>query len=388
MPGPGSGETSAAQDQVANLPKEGPRIDAPAAYGGLTRMVRRLSGRLTRHQMPHQRAVIDALHHGLVGLAGDIAGVDGRVEGGEARLVRLELRVAGLLDQVRGAAATEDGGRAADEAGYWRRRLLQVWAQSGAVPPGELASPPVRLHTSVGPLLVASHDRVMLPLLRDEGWWEDDECDQLRAFLRPGMTFVDVGAHVGFMTLLGARAVGPAGRVLSVEPAPANLALLRANVMVNGLSNVEVLPVAALDRTGTTRLSLSEFNTGDHRAYEVPSTEAVEVVALALDDVIPPDVAVDVVKVDAQGTDHLAILGMRRTLARSHSVLLVEFWPAGITESGADPLDVLRVYRDLGYETRVLGAAEQESPPPPEGVVDDALSTRGGFCSLILRPGR
>ena len=373
-------------DEVARLLSEGPAAHAPAAYGGLTRLSRRLSARLTRHQTRHQQAVAQALHHGLEEATGEAARVGGRVDRAEQRLAALELQAARLLDDLRRVASAGGPRDFADDVEHWRHRLGQAW---GGPVSGRSAEPfpsAVRLDTSVGPLLVADHDRVMLPLLRDEGWWEDDECDQLRALLEPGMTFVDIGAHVGFMTLLGARAVGPAGRVLSIEPAPTNFALLRANVLNNGLANVEAIRAAALAKSGTVNLSLSPFNTGDHRAYAVPSTDTVEVTAVALDDVIPEHVTVDVVKVDAQGTDHHALLGMRRTLARSHSVLLVEFWPPGIEEAGEDPLDVLGVYRDLGYEVRVLGEAPGGAPPTPQQVVDAALARSGGFCSLVLRP--
>jgi FkbM family methyltransferase len=394
-------------DRAARLLADGPAVDAPAGYRGLTRLARRLAARLTRHQTLHHTAIAQALHEGLEDVVDEIARVDGRVDRAEQRLTVLELRAARRTSSTR-TAATATGGpgpadsdadgeadaeavaddrtRVAGEAEYWRRRLGEAWGRPGTGSPVPALPSAVRLDTTLGPLLVADHDRVMLPLLRDEGWWEDDECDQLRILLQPGMTFVDIGAHVGFMTLLGARAVGPAGRVLAVEPATTNFALLRANILNNGLSNVEALQAAALDRTGTAKLSISPFNTGDHRAYPVPSTNTEEVTALALDDVIPADVVVDVVKVDAQGTDHRAILGMRRTLARSRSVLLVEFWPPGIAEAGEDPLDVLAVYRDLGYEVRVLGEPTDGPPPPPEQVVEAGLAAPGGFCSLVLRP--
>jgi FkbM family methyltransferase len=386
-------------DRAARLLADGPAVDAPAAYRGLTRLARRLTARLTRHQTLHHTAIAEALHEGLEDVVDEIARVDGRVDRAEQRLNMLELRAAGQVDDLRRVAAVvggpgtpdsdtdpaDAGTRVVGDAEYWRRVLGEAWGRGAGSSAPPLPSA-VRLDTSVGPLLVADHDRVMLPLLRDEGWWEDDECDQLRALLEPGMTFVDIGAHVGFMTLLGSRVVGPAGRVLSVEPAPTNFALLRANILNNGLANVEAMQAAALDRTGTVKLSISPFNTGDHRAYPVPSTDTVEVTALALDDVIPADVVVDVVKVDAQGTDHRAILGMRRTLARSRSVLLVEFWPPGIAEAGEDPLDVLSVYRDLGYQVRVLGGAIDGPPPQPEQIIEAGLAAPGGFCSLVLRP--
>lgn len=353
-------------------------MDAPAAFGGLSRLARRVSLRLDRHTRFHNRDVADALRAAIRVVADEVAA---RSSVSDARTTALEVQVARLAGQampVTGAAGAIDAESAAEA---WRRRLEEDWARGVARP---VVEPAVRLETRVGSLLVSSHDRVMLPMLRDEEWWEDEECEQLEALLRPGMTFVDIGAHVGFMSLLGARAVGPEGRVLAVEPSPANFDLLRVNLATNGMSHVTAVEAAALDRTASANLSLSPFNTGDHRAYPMPSAATVAVVGLALDDVIPPDTKIDVVKVDAQGTDHLAIRGMQATLRRSRSVLLVEYWPPGIEELGDDPLEVLGEYRDLGFDVRLLGADPASPPPSPAEVVEFALAKPGEFCSLLL----
>ena len=239
----------------------------------------------------------------------------------------------------------------------------------------------------MGPLLFQAHDQLMVPLLAEWGGrWEVAESDQLRALLAPGMTFVDVGAHVGYMTLLGARAVGAQGRVIAVEASPANVALLRANVAANGATNVEVVAAAASDRTGRIELFLSPWNTGDNRAYPVPEMDRVDVPAVRLDDVIPPDVHVDVVKLDTQGTDHRAIRGMEATLTRCRPVLVVEFWPLGISESGDDPVAVLEQYAGMEYEVRVLGGRRDGPPPAPPEVLEAALAAHGEFCTVVLRP--
>ena len=246
---------------------------------------------------------------------------------------------------------------------------------------------PVRVETDVGTLLFQAHDRLMAPTIAERGRWEVEEADRLRDLLHPGMTFVDVGAHVGYMTLLGARAVGPAGRVVAVEPSPANAALLRANLASNGVSNVEVVEAAALDRDGRATLSLSPWNTGDNRAYPVAQDmEQIEVAAVRLDGVLGPDARVDVVKVDTQGTDHRAIRGMYATLAAGTPILLVEFWPHGITEGGDDPLTVLALYGALGFEVRVLGSPGDGLAPAPGEVLAAALGAHSGFCTLELRP--
>lgn len=249
------------------------------------------------------------------------------------------------------------------------------------------APPPVRVETDVGPMLFQGHDQLMVPLIAEQhGRWEIEESDQLRILLRPGMTFVDVGAHVGYMTLLGSRAVGPTGRVIAIEASPANVALLRVNVAANGATNVQIVAAAATDRSGHVTLSLSSWNTGDNRAYAVHAMERIEVPAVRLDDVVPADVHVDVVKLDTQGTDHRAVWGMEATLARCRPVLVSEFWPPVIAESGDDPVAVLERYAAMGFEVRVLGHPEEGPAPTPAAVVEAAVTRHGEFCTLVLRP--
>ncbi|MGH9178155.1 MAG: FkbM family methyltransferase [Acidimicrobiales bacterium] len=253
--------------------------------------------------------------------------------------------------------------------------------------PPPFPPPPVRVDTDVGSLLLPAHDQLILPVLLAEGRWEPDEADVLRALLRPGMNVVDVGAHVGYMTLLAAAAVGPGGRVWAVEPAPGNAALLRANLEHNGVANVEVIEAAASDRAGRIGLSLSPWNSGDNRAYPVPAMEQVDVAAVRLDDVLPPEVLVDVVKVDTQGTDHRAVRGMAILLARSRPVLVVEFWPPAIVEQGEDPAGVVAGYAAMGFEVRVLGDGGDGGPPPaPADVVAAAEAHPAGYLNLLLRP--
>ncbi|HWI03067.1 MAG TPA: FkbM family methyltransferase [Acidimicrobiales bacterium] len=267
---------------------------------------------------------------------------------------------------------------AADPAA-WRKRLASAPAPADGQPRRA-----VPVETDVGRLLVSEHDRVVHRVLRDTGIWEKEESDALRGLLAPGMTFVDIGAHVGYMSLLAARAVGPTGRGIAVEPAPGNFELLLANLLHNRVSNVVAIPAAAWKETGPVPFSLDEFNTGDHRAYARAGAETFDVPGYALDDVIPDNLTVDVVKVDAQGTDHYALLGMGRTLARCRPVLLVEYFPPGITELGDDPLAVLALYREMGFSITVLGA---EAPEPLlERVLAVAIASPGSFCNLVLRP--
>jgi FkbM family methyltransferase len=244
-----------------------------------------------------------------------------------------------------------------------------------------VSSPPgaVSVTSDVGELWLPSHCRIVTPALQQAGTWEPDDGAALAAALKPGMTVVDVGAHVGYFALLAARLVGPDGRVVAIEPDPANFQLLEANVARAGVGNVETVNAAAWHSSGEVELALSETNSGDHRVGLGGDRRKLRVPAVAVDDVLGPDAPVDFVLLDTQGAEAAVVAGMRRSLERWRPRLQVEFWPAGIHELGGDPRAVLGAYEELGYEIAVLGGA-------PEGVLAAAEASAGGFVTLLLTP--
>lgn len=256
-----------------------------------------------------------------------------------------------------------------------------------AVPAQELP-PHVEADTDVGRMYLHAGDEVVTPILRDRGGWDPEETEALRAALAPGMTVLDVGANVGYVTLLAARAVGPDGRVLAVEPHPDNVRLLRANLDRHGLAQVEVVAAAAWDAPGSVELSECASNTGDHRVGALTAERPVlDVPAVRLDDVAG-DADVGVIKLDTQATEHVALRGASRILERCRPLIVAEYWPEGIRVFGDDPLAVLRGYRELGYSISVaelpdLDTADLEALM---GAVDARPAPFGGFVTLVLRP--
>jgi FkbM family methyltransferase len=248
--------------------------------------------------------------------------------------------------------------------------------------------PAERLTTDVGQLWLPADDAVMRPWIAHYGTWEPSESAFLRARLRPGMTLLDVGANVGYFSLLGARAVGPSGTVVAVEPEPANYALLCANLWQAGAGNVVPLRAAASSFNGAISLSISGENCGDHRSFlERPGERIVTVSGVRLDDVLQADAQVDVVKIDIQGADHRAVIGMEGLLARWRPLLLVEFWPRGIDELGDRPVDVLSYYRSLGFSLTVIDrpGADPGWTMDPQ-LVQAVRDSDSGFATLLLTP--
>lgn len=89
----------------------------------------------------------------------------------------------------------------------------------------------------------------------------------LEKFLRPGDVAVDVGAHIGYFTLIMSKLVGENGSVFAFEPEPLNFALLSKNVAANNIKNAFLLRKALSEKSGRINLYISDFNTGDHRVY-------------------------------------------------------------------------------------------------------------------------
>jgi len=241
--------------------------------------------------------------------------------------------------------------------------------------------------TDVGEMLLHGHDRVITPTIVRTGRWEPQLADALRAVVRPGMVAVDVGANVGYFVRVLAALVGPAGRVVAIEPDPANLALLRANVR-DVVTPVDVIAAAAWESPKTLRLTLCVENTGDHRiAVRAAEREVIDVEGVVLDEVLED--GVDVVVLDTQGTEHLVLRGARAVLARHRPIVFAEFWPDGLREAGTDPLDVLREYREAGFHLRLMEGTGPSlaDDVPAEAILEAALAIDPErFGTLMLRP--
>jgi FkbM family methyltransferase len=186
------------------------------------------------------------------------------------------------------------------------------------------------------------------------GCYETFVTDVLGALLHPGMTFFDVGANIGMYTALGARGVGPSGRVITVEPGPRNIAVIQETMRLNGFENVTVAARAASDRAGQALLYLCGDNPADHRLHDPTgcrSTVTVETVSLDALAVECDVTRADVIKIDTQGAEAAVFAGMSKLLATNPApVIVAEFWPWGLAQAGSDPRALLDHITASGFD--------------------------------------
>jgi FkbM family methyltransferase len=189
--------------------------------------------------------------------------------------------------------------------------------------------------------------RALFPVYLDYFNFLDHEPLTRRIFARlvkPGHVVIDVGANIGYFTLIAAARVGPHGKVHAVECSDETLAVLRQNVWQNQLQNVEVHPVAASSERGELKLNISAIGLSWFSLHEnwpkVPGSGSMATVpAVPLDEIVHS--RVDVAKIDAEGADLDVLKGMKRILSQNpRIVLIVEWAPTLLKAAGKDPLEL------------------------------------------------
>jgi FkbM family methyltransferase len=230
-------------------------------------------------------------------------------------------------------------------AAYLYRGLYKAFRPSGTIVATIQSGD--RMHLDPADLLVTRR------LLTDGGIWEPDVTEALRLVLKKGMTFVDIGANVGYFTVLAARSVGSEGKVYAFEPEARNYALLCKNVEENGYTNVQTIRKAVSDRTGIARLYLSSQHWAGHTlsAHSL-NADFVEVETTCLDEFFKGHTEkIDVIKVDVEGAEDLVFDGMTALLTRCpHLVLITEFCPQLLRRMGSNPQKYLEKLQSHGFK--------------------------------------
>lgn len=187
---------------------------------------------------------------------------------------------------------------------------------------------------------------------------EPEKTRALLEILRPGQTVFDVGANIGYYTLLASRQVGPSGRVLAFEPSARNISYLYRHLALNGADNVTLIPMACSDRLAlarfvagadcaTGRLASDGARPGDAR-FEYVATVTVDQM------VTETGLVPDVLKVDVEGAEEQVLKGAAHTLSNARPVVLLGVHSAALRSSCTSYL-------------RALGYAEPTVCEEPEG---------------------
>jgi FkbM family methyltransferase len=202
-----------------------------------------------------------------------------------------------------------------------------------------------------------------------QGVWEPLETKLFARVLRPGDRIADVGANIGWFSLLAARLVGPAGRVHSFEANRQTFDLLQTNLALNACTNVTAQCVAVGEENGLARIAPREVGNAGADGVELADGGADTVALVRLDQVLAEG-PLRLIKLDIEGWEAKALRGAEGLLRPADAPDLVfEFTPEFLSAAGDDPRELVAWLEGLGYLVLVVDKAGMRAP-------DDAFYTR------------
>lgn len=194
-------------------------------------------------------------------------------------------------------------------------------------------------------------------LIYYQGVAEPETRDFLFRFLKTGMVFLDIGAHLGEFALYAATKVGPTGQVHAFEPHPEVCEILRQNVALNALQGVKVSQAAVCDEDGSVQFAIPADPAGSliwsKNAQVTTPIHTVQVPSITLDTYWKGSgKKVDLIKADVEGAELLVLKGSQSLLCKESTdapVILFEYLPSNMTAFGYEPQDLFNFLHNYGY---------------------------------------
>jgi FkbM family methyltransferase len=211
--------------------------------------------------------------------------------------------------------------------------------------------------------------------------YEETTSRLFHRLLKPEMMVVDIGAHVGYFTLIAAKQVGPAGKVLAFEPDADNHAALLKNIAMNDYQNITVAQKAVSEQEGSAQLHLTQTGSGRHSMFHhgLPERGSVDIETTTLDATLKelgwPHV--DLIKIDVEGAEVSVLSGMAQLLENQTDLkLVVEFMPELLHNAGVTPQQFFDKLTSLDPEIYFIDEAN--------GIVPIAVGDGSSLVSRLL----
>ena len=180
-----------------------------------------------------------------------------------------------------------------------------------------------------------------------EGIWEPLETRFLLDTLKPGQVFVDVGANIGYFSLVASRLVGAGGEVLAFEPETLNYELLEHNCRLNHCDNVRNFKAALGEENASGQIYLNELNRGDHSLYPGDEDRASQDINIVNGSklIMASHPQVNFIKIDTQGAECDVLAGLLPLIEASFPdlILIIEFSPMHLKNAGASGRNLLEL---------------------------------------------
>lgn len=211
-------------------------------------------------------------------------------------------------------------------------------------------------------LYVSPNDTAVGHGIRTHGSYEDHMTTAIKETLKPGMVFVDVGANIGYFSLLAAQLVGAGGKVLAFEPSQRNCTLLQMSITLNNLDNVEIHPFALADRdanvifdtlVGSNGITSTTLEVDESQLDSLAHKTLVR--SVRLDGILHHLERIDVIKMDIEGAEYRALLGAQKLIQKHRPTIFAEYSPGWLPSiSQVSGRDLLLLFIEMGYTLAII----------------------------------
>lgn len=177
----------------------------------------------------------------------------------------------------------------------------------------------------------------------------------IKNLLKAGDVFLDVGANIGYFTMLAATLVGKHGKVIAIEPNPQNLQLIYSSLLENKLTNVAIYPYAASNEAAILRFTTVGSNGGVVTKHSKDQQHFLLVPSVILDEVLKDEARIDLIKIDIEAHEPAAVRGMEKLIKKCRPRIITEFHPWAMELNNIDPpVAYLKQIYDLGYQVSII----------------------------------
>lgn len=226
-------------------------------------------------------------------------------------------------------------------------------------------------------LLIDKNDKPTLEAFSQKNY-EKTSSNALKKLLKKGMTAINIGANIGYFTLLMAKYVGPKGRVFAFEPSLRTSKILEKNMEINGCSNVTVIPKGVSNKVGKFDLwagSGSVFNFVSKKAPKHdPRLYKTSIDITTIDEFLKEkNLKVDFIQIDAEGSEKYIFEGMKKTLEKNPDLeLIIEYNPFTLELAGTSGEELLELVSKLGFHIHLIDeTSEMIQPVKKEKILQD-----------------
>ena len=191
------------------------------------------------------------------------------------------------------------------------------------------------------------------------GVYNEFDTKLVKEHVKSGDRVIDVGAHIGYFSLLFSKLVGEKGNVYSFEPEPKNIKLLKKNIMINKIQNITLEPHPVSNTNESCKLYVGQFTSGGNRMYrpdriiELYEKEPINVQTLVLDNYFSKlelTDKIDFIKIDVEGSELRVLQGMSKILRESKNLkIFIEFMRDALEDAGSDPEELLNLLEKEGF---------------------------------------